>query len=255
MPFKFILPLLLTLSLFGLGACSDDDNSANIDSLTFDEKSEADIAFEQSTVDCENPADCPGYIAGMVMYSEKQAYSFLYGSYSTYSVGFCSAQLIAPDKVLTNRHCIPDVIAYKNADCKDNIAVKFPATSEHGAETVKCTQILDYADEYGNASAQNNPLVLDWAVIQLERNVNRPTPDVMKKGFPDKTQFTSYPTYYTQGTGFHKEKSSTIGVGIIKKIECTSMMNNTIAGHYRHQYSPIFVGHCDNKVIQGNSGS
>lgn len=249
---KIILPVLLASSLFCLGACSDD-SPKHIDGLNFDNKAEADIAFNQSTVSCEDPSTCPASVAGMVLYYETQKQSYFNGSYTDHDISFCSAQLIAPDRVLTNRHCIPDIIAFQNADCRQNIMIKFPATSKHVAESVPCQKVLDFSAEY--ARAGENPRVLDWAVIQLVRSVNREIREVAKNGFPDKSQFSTYPTYYSLGKGYKGNKTASIGNGIIKRVDCITAMDNSMIYHYRNPHSPLFVGNCDYKVIGGNSGA
>ncbi len=249
---KSFVPLCLLAFFSVIVSCQKDgSHSPYINNMTFDEKSEAEVAYKHTTVQCEDKSQCPAHIASLVMADESENQGYFFGSTTNYNIGFCSTQLIANNKVLTNRHCIPSSIAYEGADCSAKIMIKFPETNFHGAQDVRCQKVLSLSARYPDDEVSHP----DWAIIELESSVNRPFPEKDISGLPNKTSFNIYPTYYTQSSVFLNNRDYDIGEGIIKKVNCETSMSHAMIIGYFHPQSNIFGGTCDHEVIGGNSGS
>jgi len=78
--------------------------------------------------------------------------------------GQCTGTLVAPDTVLTNRHCLPQDIAHSGAFCKDRILVGFS-----DGRKIDCHRVLSASV---TESGEGHILAADYAFIRLAENAS-----------------------------------------------------------------------------------
>jgi len=237
-----------SLALLFLVGCSGGDN---IDSLDFIESEEARIAFSESSVECESLGDCPDFSGGLFSYQETTTVDDWGLTQQGYSIGVCSLQLIAPDKVLTNRHCLTSDTKFKGASCNGKIYIKFPKTNNFEAEAVHCDKVVDLSPSY----IQDNPMQLDWAILKLKKSLERSFANQNTGGVEPDTSVKAYPVYYSSSDLYKDGANHTVAYGKIKRTECQTS-TSTSFGVYHHKENPLFIANrCSEKIISGNSGS
>ena len=232
----------------GLVACSEDNRSGNyVDSLTFEIEENARRAFNKTTNACEDPEDCPNYIGSLVTFSkETENYT------ESYTVNFCSQQLVGHNLVLTNKHCVPEDIAYEGADCYGRIQAKFPETKDYSSEALNCSKVIKITQNYAGTFVDRP----DWALLELRKSSQRPAPQTLATGIPFGTSVTVYPTYFTsQEETLEEGQSLRYAHGLIRKASCRSTRRHFFSGRYIHPKSSIATIVCDNDIVPGNSGS
>ncbi len=246
----FFIPFLVCF--YFLTACQNNETEPQgIEKLEFDNKSEAEVAFQNSTVECEDKSECPGFIAAIVQASEERNHSYFRGDYQSYNIGLCSGQLISKNKILTNRHCVPAAIADAGADCSQNMMFLFPETGQYSSERVGCRKIISISRQYGN----EHRVRPDWAVIELEREIDRSLPNIDISGLETNTDFYLYPNYFQASSISIDDRDYQIARSIIKKVNCRSRINHLYFLGYFNPFSDIVGGTCDFEIIRGNSGS
>ena len=259
--FKEIIPFLIVMVLFFGVSCSKKQEVHEVSesgSLRFSVKEKAEIAFDNSSVDCLDPKECPDY-TGLLILSYKEVEESIFGDETFFNVSVCSQQLVAPDMILTNRHCIPELIANKGEDCSEYIKFKFPKTENFDKESIGCKRVLDISAPDTNQDGRPpwaSDLTTDWAILQLERSSQRPLPEKSLDGIKHATQFTAYPIIFSTSY-FQMESGEKVPYAnsAIKKVNCTTMMDSVFSLFYNHKFSSTFLAQCDFKLIGGSSGS
>lgn len=227
---KIVFLLLVQNLLSGCGLILLN-NAKNKSERTYDDRTTAEKAFSQSTVEC-NESDCPPYAGGLYTISETR-----------YSVGACSMTLIGPDRVLTNSHCIPDDISYKGAGCRGRILVNFPKTDSYDAERIDCHSIENLVIDGPRVEEP------DWAIIKLMNSSTRPSAQMNLRGIPDHSDLTLYKIDFDL-------YADTPSVGYVTKTGCKGNTNLMSSGDSAGPVSALVsLSHCDVKMISGNSGS
>ncbi len=238
--------LFFCLALPLLTQCLEAEKPKHVYRFDFANEQQAQQVLSSLSVNCETPGGCPEASGGLFFIETKKSY------YSTsYEGGTCSQTLIAPNKVLTNRHCLPDNALSKGAACS-NITVFFPPTLNKPAEKIKCKSVLDLSAAY-TATASLHP---DWAVLELVSNSTRAPVSIKTEGIPKDTVISAFPVYFSRSVIQSNGNSTTFSItGKIRKISCTSKMNSLYSTYYVHAQNPLVSLVCDTEVIHGNSGT
>ena len=236
--------LFVYVSAFTLVACGGGSDDSFIP--TNDEKI-AEVMLKHFSVYCEdtNSSNCPSYVGSLVTYGTKEI-----DGYNQKGVYQCSTQLIAPDRVLTNRHCLPNELLSIGADCSKSLNVKFPSTSENGSEESFCDKVIDLSSEAKNAAVGE-----DWAVLKLKKRLKRGAAVSQVRLLPDKTEVKAFPTFFSTKQHYIDGYNVGVPLGRIEKRECKTSSTNILSNAYFFEHSENLVFTCDEKVISGNSGS
>lgn len=144
-PMRFILALLWIQLAIAFSGHADSDMDKAIDSIR---------AMQKDFIVCD--ADCPAHLALITLNfsqptTEQDARNFEQ----------CLSTLIAPDEILTNAHCVPSKAVHKY------MRVIFPKVGKYPAEVVRVERVFKVSDTV------KSPL-LDYAVLKLNRSINRP---------------------------------------------------------------------------------
>jgi hypothetical protein len=205
----------------------------------------------------KEPVVCEGVCAEAVgafyfYHSKKRV-----GEQDVQQIKLCSATLIAANKIMTNKHCIQDLLT-QGEDCSEskNIEIKFPAISEKPFQVAKCKKILKTSSDVvaegpaGEASIQR--LAPDWAVIELQADVKDRRP-VSKSRIETRQEqpVSLFPVY------FEKSTDGGAPLGKIKLVSCVQdFSNQTNIYSWKQGVSPLLsLKDCDHELISGNSGS
>ncbi len=202
-------------------------------------------------ISCADLEDCPDYAGGLAYpVSEVIQRKMIYG------VQGCSQTLIAPDQIITNRHCLPQDSVKVGASC-DNITVVFPQTKQSPRESLACQTILEVSPLYPDPNRLET--FPDWAILQLVHPVQRNPIEVDTSGVPHKTTLKTFPVYYeyakTKNIEVETNSIKTVASGNIKKTSCRSYMDLFSSYYYNHPHSPLLNFICDSDTIYGNSGA
>lgn len=226
------LPMMAVLLVISVGSCGPATYSVSSapKSKPYTREHEtpelARRAIETAQVSCFGD-DCNDSVAMLV-------------SIEGASTGQCTGFLISPTLLVTNSHCITPSIKQKPEACA-NLAAVFPKTSRFETERVKCAKV-----EFSSQIIENSLVhMLDYAVVRLEREVNRPAIQISRKGLGDADEsFTVYKVNPNPGTVS----------GWMQKITCQPALRSKLMPSYLKPTSPIAVlGDCE--VRPGNSGS
>jgi len=117
---------------------------------------EATLAEEAPTVRCADAARCPPSV-GLVVFPGREP-----DALGRVLPTRCTGTLVAPDRVLTASHCITTPTCV-------GAWITFPATASHPAGFAHCAWVLARDPDDGDAV-----LLEDWAILQLDRPVDRP---------------------------------------------------------------------------------
>lgn len=250
---KNSIQLLLILFLStNLVFCSKDKNAQPFTELNFDNLEDANAAILDLNIDCETE-ECPEGVGGLASVTTTYELNYFGRSVPSYSLGACSQTLIAPDRVLTNRHCLPTYIQSEGSTCRE-LTLIFPARDGKKLLRVGCSKVLAISPGFGIDWSERirKKTVTDWAVLQLNAPVDRSPVTMDTQGVPNDSQLTAYPVYY-----YHMENSGDTRkiYGTLKKLDCQSKTNHVISGIYNEAHSPVLSLNCEQEVIQGNSGS
>lgn len=240
---RLFLQLLFIGFHFTFLACGGQKSSHT--SVEFTDKKQALKVLEGDQVRCEG-GSCPESVAALyVMHSfRKSGEGALF-----YKIGLCSATLIGPSQILTNRHCLEGIINEGDI-CHDGVVqmqVKFPALKSLPFETAKCRRVLKMSSKY------NRSLVPDWAVIELERPIQRKqavlAPVTSELDIPmSSPKVQMYPVYFDQ--------SYRPILGVIKSVDCRMNFNHNLNIFSYAGDGPLFnVSECSSHIQKGNSGS
>lgn len=242
--------LIFAATLSFLSACSKEESQPYVDAVLAKSIEDAKGYLKTATVSCEDKSQCPGHVGGLVYVDARKEYIPGRGEFNNVQVKVCSHQLIAPNKVLTNKHCLPKSIMQKGASCSGLVKVFFPETSQFQAEEVGCVNVEDLSE-----IPMTEMMIIDWAVLTLDRSVLRSVPHLNKNGLPHGTAMNMYPTYFTETNEIVDGSYQKVVRGQIKKVTCTTKMTSVFAPTYTHHHAPNFFATCDNEIIGGNSGA
>jgi hypothetical protein len=136
-------------------------------------------ALNRASVTCEDAAHCNASV-GMVapLWERINPDAESDADLLTYSINRCTGTLVAPNLVLTNRHCLPPEIIQDGESPAGRVTVAFPASGDYPASTVRVSALAAVSSE------PNIPYmhVADYALLRLARNVNRPVMAVSSAG-------------------------------------------------------------------------
>jgi hypothetical protein len=228
------------LLIFLLGACSQQryHKGANGEFI-FPSKEDAVLAFMTTSLTCQDINDCPDNVGSLTGYNEKDG---------DWSVSACSMTLVAPDVVLTNRHCLPSTIKTKGADCSAAVQINFPKTLNFEEEKLACDKVLDLSAEY--TPKGQHP---DWALLKTKKSTKRLPVVTDLAGVPVNKAVKIYPAYTELNVVmdmFYSPK------GEIRPMTCVPDYKMQITSFFYHPLSALFaVDECSIDVVHGNSGS
>lgn len=175
-------------------------------------------------VSCENPADCPGWVVGLL-----------------HAKGACSGFLVKPDVVATNLHCLPPEIRTAGSSCEGKIHFTFPDTHFFKEEDLGCDTVLSVSPPITEKFLQT-----DYAFLKLPNKVNRTTVEISQKGLAD---FENVVVYKVDPV-----PNSARPTGVIRRQECKAIQNSMINPYFRTDESPlVMISDC--QIRPGNSGS
>ena len=132
-----------------------------------------------------------------------------------------------------------------------SVTLIFPKTENKRAERVRCRSVIDLSP-----SSVNMVTSPDWAILQLDRKLDRTPIEIDTSGVIDKSILTAFPVHYKRlriETGIHSARPFVNGE--IRKISCQSHMNGLSSTFYNHPKSPLLSLFCDNPIHNGYSGS
>ncbi len=212
-------------------------------------------AIDNLKISCQDLKDCPEYAGGLVFLKKVRKMNSVSGFEEEYVIGTCSQTLIARDKVLTSRHCLPEESLGQGLSCT-NITLIFPKTGKKEAERIGCRSVIDLSLDYSYNNIGKN-FDSDWAVLQLEHKIDRTPIEIDISGVPNKTNLVTFPVNYETSRIEETDTGSARLVvnGKVKKISCQSHMNNYFSIFYNHPKSHILSLFCDTSIIGGHSGS
>jgi|GEM_PF-4180850 len=245
---RFVFLLALGLTTIALTNCNEKDESVHVNGLSFENEFDAQAALNKIEISCENPTGCPSYVGGLV--AERTTYKAKKAGGYEKSFGFsvCSQTLIAPNRVLTNRHCLTPTVRVAGSSCSE-VTLIFPPIPGRDGERVKCKSILSLSAQYG----KGDRFAPDWAILELESNVDRTPVEVNPQGIANLSDLKLFPVYY-QKIDSGQQGVSTLK-GAIESVSCVSRMNTLLSRHYNHPLSPLVALNCDHEIIRGNSGT
>jgi hypothetical protein len=221
------------------------------DQLLFDDSSQAQKILDGDQVVCEG--DCSESVAAFYMHFQKKSPQ----GQPLHAVKLCSATLISENKILTNKHCIDEVLkAGDICDEKIFIDIKFPKTKEKPFASYKCKKVLRTSNEFlfqdpKNKKMKKSTSAPDWAVIELTTTVtNRKPVHIETSGVEqDQLPVTLYPVYF--------DKTFTPTKGVIKEVRCERVFNDGGSQIFANDSdSPLFqIKNCSIPLVHGNSGT
>ncbi len=174
---------------------------------------------------CEQNRDCPGWITQLQSNSPLPY--------------VCSAFLIQPDVVMTNRHCLQEALRKPGSACQ-GIQFSFPSTPQFPSEKVNCKTVLQTSDSL------QAPVkwVADMALLLLEKPVHRSVLEISSEILQE-----------SQSLDVLKVDPAPMGKNtpVIRKIRC-QMGISANNSYFTSSPSPeMTLLNCP--IISGNSGS
>ena len=227
-----------------------NDNPVPLEKSIANDREEVDLVFKHSTVQCSDSNECPEWMASLIV-ADLSNMIDAETNKRKYDISYCSATLIDKNKILTNRHCIPERVIREKLSCGDHLHFKFPKTKNRDTQNARCLKILEQPQNFISRPGPKE----DWIIIELDKTLDRQYLEIVRNGIPENTKYSIYPVYYFQS--FIDIEGRKVGVADarIYRRDCESHMNSPFAMQYRHPYSPSFVGVCGKNIIPGNSGS
>ena len=214
-----LIVIQLSLSSCGFKFGSDDSDSFN---RTFEDAEEAAFVYRNSTILCDVEAqNCPSYVAALVAFTELTEYKN--GDYSTsFVVSYCSGTLIDGQRILTNRHCLPDDLQYAGADCRDRFKIIFPRVIGYGAEKLDCDSVESLTSDAAYTNDGDSVTHEDWAIIRIKDQTSRPFANVSLSGMPHDLKLQSFPVFYeTQDMRMSNGQRLQVPTGRLRRRDCT----------------------------------
>lgn len=246
---KLLTLSLLTLTLLGVSCAKKPTPPVEENIIpTANEKEQREL-IKNAQVACENMTEenCPESVALLAIKMDENSVS----AYSHKGVGQCTGFLISSDLLLTNSHCIPEKLHPVGSDCSKHIEVLFPDTLSKNSTRALCQTVLkaseieplaDLQKALGKNASVSTP---DYALIRLDRKIERKTLSLSRSGIADNEEIASLSV---------DPSSRTSVQGILRKKVCIARQKSEMAPDFISNQSPL-VGATDCKVIGGNSGS
>jgi hypothetical protein len=162
-------------------------------------------------------------------------------------VGQCTGFLIAPDIAATNSHCIPQLLKQNPGDCRNRLAIVFPAGGDRKAETRLCQKLIAASEIVKNPHHPEFTRRADYAYFQLDTASERQPIPINSEGLGDNDALTAY--------AFDPKPSNQAPIGVLRKKECV-VRKGTFFYPNPSRWAPVSVASGDKcRVIPGNSGS
>lgn len=227
-------PFLLLFAALTLAACAkkkDPDFTAPIFLIPTETLTEAQKYAADPSVSCDDPQGrCNPAVAMLTEATETGA-------------GACTATLVSEDVALTNSHCIPNDLKPRGSSCQNRIWLTFPKhpdRPDYDAQ-VRCREIIS-ASDLGDGEKP----AADYALIRLEKRVNRPPLKLSRDGFADGelVTITRVDPY------LHRSRA----YGGMRSMTCKAVHGTSILPNSGEALSDLMI-FADCKVIRGNSGS
>ncbi len=203
---------------------------------------EAQRMAKNATVECGNSGDgaCSSSVALLTGTFGAEAYQ-------------CTAFLVSPQIMITNSHCIPRDLAGSGSRCVGRIWMHFPDTGTYPNQSARCLKVVKASTlvglRVGIHGDSYDKIQPDYAVIELDRPVFRPTLSISRAGFK-----------VGQGYGVDKvDPSGRIdGIdGLLNHVTCDVLSGDQAstkgADITNRDSSNIFFQSCN--LIPGNSGA
>jgi hypothetical protein len=184
---------------------------------------EARAMVAQAAPTCRYQSECSPSV-GLLAYSADT------------KVGMCSASLIAPNRILTNSHCV----SLK----PDTMQIVFPAVPGFHQKRIKVRRII-YASPIELDESKVIGKRSDYALLELDEPSDRPVLNPSVQGIRDDEDLISYVMTPTSDRRVEAR---------MDQIRCKSVMNSALQPGYVHPFAEtLTLSHC--KVVSGNSGS
>ncbi len=183
-------------------------------------------------ISCSDEFDCPEYTASIVSIIEDKTY-------------FCSGSFIAEDMILTNHHCVKEMID-SGLNCSEHMII----SNKDNKQTFCKNIITQFEQDFTKNSSDNNDLSFqrDVAIIALTDQINVDTINIKnQKTFNDSEKLS----IVAINPPADKSLLRTMQVK-----ECTSVKSSVVDPGFNSDFSfylPLF--HCTNDPRAGNSGS
>lgn len=172
--FIFLTDSLIFFGAIFLNSCAVESSSVQVlKPHPFQSKNYSTLtnALQRADFRCSDFRNCPENV-GLIFVNFE-------GRKSNPRISQCTAFLISEDTVVTNGHCLPDRLKHRNADCSDQIAVRF--LPQNGKTSVfSCKQVL-------NSRQDQSLFGQDYAIIKIEQTPFRPIP-LRTSGLKDNEQ-------------------------------------------------------------------
>ena len=203
---------------------------------------EAQRMAKNATVECDDSASgvCSPSVALLAGTFDSEAYQ-------------CTAFLVGPQIMITNSHCIPRDLAGSGSSCMGRIWVHFPDTGTYPDQSAGCMEIVKASTlvglRVGIHGDSYDKIQPDYAVIELDQPVFRPTLSISRAGFK---------VGGTYGVDKVDPWGGIEGIdGQLNHVTCKVLSGDQTstnsAGSVNRDSANIFFQSCN--LIPGNSGS
>jgi hypothetical protein len=177
---------------------------------------------------CANIKDCPPFVATLFLAKDQN---------SSFTTG-CTGSLIAPDVLVTNRHCVPQFLLEERNSKDVAITAFFPKTAGYPAEKAVVGYLI-------GTSPKNFGMNADFAFLRLLEPLNRPTVKISRAGVEDAEILSVYTYRVNQKVG---------GTEIFKYVACEAAFSSLFDRSFNSKKHLILtLAHCP--IAGGNSGS
>jgi len=233
---KFMLfPILVSF----LVSCGDSDSGQH---YFYDGSSTMEIQTNEFDQIIENTSLSSNTPMGLGLLVKRES---LNSRKST--VGTCTSFLISEKTVMTNSHCIPDILKSKkeNINCADYLAVVVKARNL--SEKRKCKSIVQFSN------IDKSKVKPDFAIVELDSPVTNSRKYLISRDGVESEQRT---TIHSLDSNFSVGRV----FGQYRKSRCISVKESILGSFYdkRSSIVPVFRNKTDSfncNVIPGNSGS
>jgi len=237
-----LLKLFISLTaIFFLSACSVEveksagESGDSGDFRYFDDTPSAQTAFQSAFIQC-GEGECPESTVGVFTLKED--------SFSS-KMGACSGTLIAPDKVLTNQHCMPENLMEAGVSCAGQIRFSFAATGARAQEVVNCDRI----EQFPIVMNKYDALRPDWVILKLQQPVQRQFRPLNRN-----SGIQSFQSVKLYKINF--DLNQNVPNGVIQETSCLANTTHVLSRENIGPVSAVFnISDCNHKLISGNSGS
>lgn len=218
--FSAILLLSLSIVLTGCGHNNVESELGDAKGQRIaDNKVDAKESFSNFSIQCDDQDNCSQSSAAILVYNSDRS-----------AVDVCTAFLIDRDKIMTNSHCVKHFKPGSN--CTASMKVIFPANKQ---EIAYCKSVIKKGDLKKD---------LDYAVIKLDRRLNRKALKVSAEGLVDGDLYSMESVHVT----------NSLNARMIRQAKCKAVQNSMAYPNYRTGKSAhVILGDCETQ--HGYSGS